>query len=119
MSLAHELDRYLSVRRSLGADLRTDERILRRFVTFADNDGVTHTSTDLFLRWHATLAEVGSSTRAARLSKVRLFAQWLSGLDSDHEVPLRGLLPDGYWRVRPYIGSVRACSTIAMTSASL
>jgi hypothetical protein len=56
MSLAHELDRYLSVRRSLGADLRTDERILRRFVTFADNDGVTHTSTDLFLRWHATLA---------------------------------------------------------------
>jgi hypothetical protein len=41
MSLAHELDRYLSVRRSLGADLRTDERILRRFVTFADNDGVT------------------------------------------------------------------------------
>jgi len=27
-------------------------------------------------RWHATLAEAGSSTRAARLSKVRLFAQW-------------------------------------------
>jgi integrase/recombinase XerD len=69
MSLAHELDRYLSVRRSLGADLRTDERILSRFVTFADNDGVTHTSTDLFLRWHATLAEAGSSARAARLSK--------------------------------------------------
>jgi integrase/recombinase XerD len=105
MSLAHELDRYLSVRRSLGADLRTDERILRRFVTFADNDGVTHTSTDLFLRWHATLAEAGSSTRAARLSKVRLFAQWLSGLDSDHEVPPRGLLPDRYRRVRPYIYS--------------
>jgi integrase/recombinase XerD len=105
MSLAHELDRYLSVRRSLGADLRTDERILRRFVTFADNDGVTHTSTDLFLRWHATLADAGSSTRAARLSKVRLFAQWLSGLDSDHEVPPRGLLPDRYRRVRPYIYS--------------
>ena len=41
MSLAHELDRYLSVRRSLDADLRTDERILRRFVTFADAIGLT------------------------------------------------------------------------------
>jgi integrase/recombinase XerD len=28
-----------------------------------------------------------------------------SGLDSDHEVPPRGLLPDRYRRVRPYIYS--------------
>ncbi|WP_420607413.1 tyrosine-type recombinase/integrase [Novosphingopyxis sp.] len=103
MSLALELDRYLNIRRSLGYDLRTDERILRRFVTFAVNDGATHVSTDLVLRWHATLAGAGTSTRAARVGTVRVFAQWLSGLDPDHEVPLRGLLPDRYRRVRPYI----------------
>ena len=41
MSLAPQLDRYLSVRRSLGYDLRTEERILRRFIRFADQEGAT------------------------------------------------------------------------------
>lgn len=36
MSITSQLDRYLSVRRSLGYDLRTDERVLRRFARFAD-----------------------------------------------------------------------------------
>ena len=34
MSLASQLDRYLAVRRSLGYDLRTSERVLRRFNRF-------------------------------------------------------------------------------------
>ena len=34
MSLRHELDRYLTVRRSLGYKLGTSERVLRRFVDF-------------------------------------------------------------------------------------
>ena len=38
MSLASQLDRYLAVRRSLGYDLRTSERVLRRFIRFADQD---------------------------------------------------------------------------------
>ena len=44
MSLTPQLDRYLSVRRSLGYDLRTDERMLRRFARFADHE-VLRTST--------------------------------------------------------------------------
>jgi len=36
MSLRQELDRYLSVRRSLGYDLGTSERVLRRFIDFAE-----------------------------------------------------------------------------------
>lgn len=87
MSLASQLDRYLSVRRSLGYDLGTAERILRRFTRFADREGVSHIDTALFLRWHATLAEACTSTRAARLSVIRLFAQWLSSFDPAHEVP--------------------------------
>ena len=38
-ALSAELDRYLAIRRSLGHDLRTAERILRRFVGFAEAEG--------------------------------------------------------------------------------
>ena len=40
MSLASQLDRYLNVRRSLGYDFRTAERILRRFVRFELGEGI-------------------------------------------------------------------------------
>lgn len=103
MSLMPQLDRYLSVRRSLGYDLRTSERILRRFTSYADTEGAAHIGTALFLRWHATLADANGSTRATRLRVVRLFAQWLSGFDPAHEVPPQGLLPDSSNRPRPHI----------------
>jgi integrase len=103
MSLTSQLDRYLNVRRSLGYDLGTSERILRRFTRFADHEGTVHIGTSLFLRWHATLAEACTSTRAARLSVVRMFAQWLSSFDVAHEVPPRGLLPGSVQRSRPHI----------------
>ncbi|MGV4858302.1 tyrosine-type recombinase/integrase [Acetobacter senegalensis] len=105
MSLAIELNRYLSVRRSLGYDLGTAERILRRFTRFADCEGAVHIDTALFLRWHATLAEACPSTRGARLTAVRLFAQWLSSFDPAHEVPPQGLLPSTVARSRPHIFS--------------
>jgi integrase/recombinase XerD len=105
MSIALQLDQYLSVRRNLGYDLRTDERVLRRFTRFADQEGAVHIDTALFLRWDASLPDVGASTRSARLGKVRLFAQWLNGVDPAHEVPPRGLLPDRSGRQRPYIYS--------------
>ena len=99
----YQLDYYLSVRRSLGYDLRTDERVLRRFARFADQEGAPHIDTALFLRWDASLPHAGTWTRSARLSKVRLFAQWLSGIDPANEVLPRGLLPGRYGRPRPHI----------------
>jgi integrase/recombinase XerD len=61
----------------------------------------------------------GSSTRAARVRTVRLFAQWLSGLDPDHEVPPRGLLPDRHRRVRPYIYSEAEITAIVEHARAL
>jgi integrase/recombinase XerD len=119
MSIALQLDRYLSVRRSLGYDLRTDERILRRFARFADQEGASHVDTALFLRWDAVLPDVGTSTRSARLGKVRLFAQWLSGVDPAHEVPPRGLLPDRYARQRPHIYGEAEIAAILKTAQAL
>lgn len=103
MTLAHELDRYLSIRRSLGYDLATSGRILRRFVQYADSQGAEYVTTDLFQRWQAVFGDARRSTWGARFTVVRLFSQWLHCLDAAHEVLPRGLIPYRYCRKHPYI----------------
>src|SRR3546814_12815740 len=83
MTLAHELDRYLSVRRSPGYDLGTAERALRRFVQYADDQGVNHITTALFLGWQGSFGNARRSTWGARFILVRMSSQWLHGLDTD------------------------------------
>ena len=119
MSLTSQLDRYLAVRRRLGYDLSTSERILRRFTRFADRERATHIDTVLFLRWHATLGKANGMTRAARLTAVRLFAQWLSSFDPAHEPPPRGLLPDTVMRSRPHIYSDAEVASIVAAAKAL
>ncbi len=119
MTLRHELDRYLTVRRSLGYKLGTDERILRRFIEFAEAEGATYVTTDLFLRWQEAFGEAGRQTWAARFGMVRLFAQWLHGLDPAHEVPPRGLVPSRQRRKRPYIYSEAEIAAIVEEAARL
>lgn len=119
MSIMPQLDRYLSVRHSLGYDLRTEGRRLRRFTLFADQEGARYIDTALFLRWDASLPVVTRSTRSARLGAVRLFAQWLNGIDPAHEVPPRGLLPAGSGRPRPYIYSETDIASIIAAAKAL
>ena len=47
--LSQELDRYLAVRRGLGFELRTDERILRRFIEHAEKMGTEYVSAEVFI----------------------------------------------------------------------
>lgn len=117
--LSKELDRYLCIRRSLGYDLRTDERILRRFVTFAAGQGDNHISTDLFLKWQVSCASVRRDTWARRLGIVRIFAQWLHGIDPQHEVPPQSLISYHQRRPRPYIYSEDEIRRIIETAAEL
>ena len=57
-ALSGELDRYLTIRRSLGYDLGTAERILRRFIAFAERRSAWITSAPtLFLRWQAAFGQ--------------------------------------------------------------
>jgi integrase/recombinase XerD len=102
-TLAKELDRYLSVRRSLGFDLSTSARVLRRFVAFAEARKARHVTTELFLAWQAEFGEASQDTWYARLGMVRQFAFWLSGIDPRNEVPPKALIPGRYRRSRPYI----------------
>jgi len=116
---SHELERYLTLRRSLGYALRPDERILRRFLAFADQEGATHLSTTLFLRWQAVCDHATRPTWARRLGIIRRFAQWLHGLDPQHEVPPPTVIPSGYRRARPYIYSDDDLRCIVQTAAAL
>ena len=102
-TLAKELDRYLSVRRSLGFDLSTSARVLRRFVAFAEARKARHVTTQLFLAWHAEFGEARQDTWHARLGMVRQFASWLTGIDPGNKVPPKALIPGRYRRSRPYI----------------
>ncbi len=117
--LRQELDRYLAVRRSLGYDLGTAARILRRFIDFAESRGADHVSADLFLRWQEAYGRASSQTWAARFGAVRLFAQWLHGLDPAHEALPRGLMPYRVRRSRPYIYSEEEVGSIVAAAAEL
>jgi integrase/recombinase XerD len=117
--LRQELDRYLTIRRSLGYDLGTTARLLRRFVAFAETQGAAHVNTDLFLKWQASFGQASRQTWAARLGMVRLFAQWLHGLDPTHEVPAPGLIPHRARRSRPYIYSAEEIANVVAAAAEL
>lgn len=119
MSLRHKLDRYLTVRRSLGYDLRTAERVLRRFIEFAEAEQASYITVPLLLRWQDAFGQAGRQTWAARFGMVRLFAQWLHGQDAAHEVPSRGLIPSRYRRKRPYIYSTTEIAAIIEAAAEL
>ena len=115
--LAKELDRYLAIRRSLGFALNTSERVLRRFVGFADARGARRVTAALFLAWKAEYGHASQQTWSARLGMIRQFALWLSGVDPNTEVPSKGLIPDRYRRQRPFIYSAPQIAQI-MTEAS-
>lgn len=113
------LNRYLELRRSFGYDLSTSGRILRRFVAFAESEGVEHVSADLFLRWKQSFGTANENTWAARLVMVRLFAIWLQTMDSEHEIPPAGLISGRKHRPRPYIYSETEVARIVSTAATL
>jgi integrase len=117
--LRQELDRYLAVRRSLGYDLGTSARILRRFIDFAEGQNAEHVRTDLFLRWQQAYGHANGQIWAARFGIVRLFAQWLHGLDPAHETLPRGLMPNRGRRSRPYIYSEEEVANIVAAAAEL
>jgi integrase/recombinase XerD len=118
-TLSQELDRYLTIRRGLGYDLRTSERFLRRFITFVEQECAVYITTELFLRWRNSFGHAGNGTWVARLGAVRLFAQWLHAMDSKHEVPPRSLIPGKHRRPQPYIYSLDQIRRLIEGAAAL
>jgi site-specific recombinase XerD len=117
--MSQELDRYLTIRRSLGYSLVTEERILRKFIRFAECEHAECVSTALFLRWQEAFGKASKQTWAHRLGMVRLFAQWLHCMDARHEVPPQSLIPSRTRRPHPYIYSEDEIRRIVETAAEL
>lgn len=118
-TLSEELDRYLNIRRSLGYTLSTEERILRKFVAFADAQQSHHVSVALFLQWKGAFGKANNQTWAHRLSTVRVFSQWLHTLDTKHEIPPQSLIPSRSRRPHPYIYSEEDVQRIIQAAADL
>lgn len=102
-TLTQRLDEYLALRRSMGFDLSFDERVLRKFTRFGDENGFQCISTPLFLDWKANYGSADNNTWCHRLGMVRRFAFWLAEHDDQTEVPSSQLVIGRYQRRVPYI----------------
>ncbi|AGI68693.1 putative integrase/recombinase [Octadecabacter antarcticus 307] len=102
-TLSQRLDEYLVLRRAMGFDLSFDERVLRKFTTYGDENGFDQISTSLFLDWKANYGSADNNTWARRLGMVRRFAFWLAEHDDRTEIPSNQLVMGRYRRRVPYI----------------
>ena len=85
---------YLELRHNLGYKLADAGRLLPRFVAWLGETGQSHITIENSLAW-CQLPEVlpGSTVWPHRMTAVRGFARYLSGIDPSTQVPPLGLLP--------------------------
>jgi integrase/recombinase XerD len=100
-SLAIHLDDYLKLRRQLGFKLCVEGKLLHDFVHYAAKKRADYLTTKLVMSWVTESPVLRPSLRAKRLTAVRQFAQYASGLDTRNEVPPRGLFPNQSRRPTP------------------
>src|SRR5713226_5781232 len=103
-ALRKALADYFAVRRALGFKLYRSEKLLNQFLTFVEDRGEDHLTTETALAW-ATLPQRGQTWAYARLSVVRRFANHLRGIDPATEVPPTHLLVQQKGRATPYLYS--------------
>lgn len=102
MRLIEALEEYLTIRRALGFILAEPGGLLRRFVTYVEQEGASFITTELALRW-AMQPDCQPAHWAKRLSMVRGFARYMSALDARTEIPACSLLPYRFRRTQPYL----------------
>ena len=103
--LAKAAAHYLALRRALGFRLGRTETRLRQFLAFMEGKRTTRITTALALEFATEASELGSKTKALRLSAVRGLARHLASTDPTIEIPPFGLLPSGSKRAHPYLYS--------------
>ena len=118
-TLSQRLDEYLALRRSMGFDLSFDERVLRKFANFGDENGFDRITTPLFLDWKATYGGADDNTWSRRLGMVRRFAFWLAEHDDRTEVPSSQLVTGRYQRRVPYIYAPKQIADIVAEAGRL
>ena len=104
-ALRQALADYLAVRRVLGYKLVRTEKLLAQFLTYVEDRGEDHLTTNTALAWATLPLAADRSWASTRLSVVRRFAAHLRGIDPATEVPPVDLLPGRTCRATPYLYS--------------
>jgi integrase/recombinase XerD len=103
--LGQALEDYLRIRRRLGFELKSDQRLLENFVAFLERAGAERITTELALMWARLPVDARPHRWRQRLGIVRGFAGYLATIEPDSEIPSKDLLPAHRPRVAPYIYS--------------
>lgn len=99
--LRPSIDAYLALRRAVGFQLKTEERLLHDFARWASEHGDTHVRTQTATEWAATAHSPWQRER--RLRAVASFARHARAEDPRHEVPPIGVFGRRHVRPRPHI----------------
>lgn len=110
---------YLSVRRALGYKLERDENLLAQFLTYLEDLGQQHLSTETALAWATLPTGAHRSWWSCRLSIIRGFATHLRTIDPETEVPPSDLLPWRPCRATPYLYSEEEITALVAVTATL
>jgi integrase len=117
--LREALADYLALRRALGYKLIEDGKVLAQFLTFVEQAGAEHITTELAVQWATGSLKASPARHAHQLSRVRLFTEYLSGIDPQTQIPPRDLLPTHYQRQPPYIYSERQIRNLIAAAKQL
>ena len=102
--LENALADYLALRQGLGHKLAEHARLLPRFVAWMEDTGRTTITIQAALEWSQLPALAPDSNAwPRRMTLVRGFARYLSGIDPATEIPPLGLLPGKQRWKPPYI----------------
>ena len=99
--LTDDVERYISLRQTLGFQLRKPARHLRIFARVATEKGETLIRAATVIEWAAAAPTLDARNR--RIGDVARFARFLRAEDSRHEVPPTGLFATPKLRPAPYI----------------
>lgn len=111
---------YITLRASLGYRSPSQERSLRSFARYLDQDG--HDGPiplESSLDWAASTASADPCNPARRLAAVRGLLRHLSALDGATEVPAPGLLGSTGHRTPPHVYSDREIGDLLRAAAGL
>lgn len=92
--LREHLEDYLRLRRSLGHQMAEAAWLLPDFVAFMDQRGQSTVTIQAALAWvRLREDDVVTTVSPRRITAVRGFARYLSGIEADTEIPPLGLVP--------------------------
>ena len=101
MTLRSDAERYIAFKRGQGYKMRTEERHLDHYVSYAEAHGDIFVVAGRMVEWAGTAPS--PSTVRNRLNAARCFARWVHAEDGRHQVPPYDVGPGQKVRPAPHL----------------